>query len=141
MKTLGDMIKHDLVSCAPGDVVLDVARRLAHHKLGALPVIDATRLVGILTEGDLLFKIVAENRDPAKTKVAEVMTRDPITASPSMPIEDAVEELRRRGFRRLPIVDGGRVVGLISLRDLFAAEVQDALQENYRLKMQMMTGD
>ncbi len=141
MKTLGDMIRTTLVSCEPTDSVLAVARRMREHRLGALPVLEGEALVGVVTEGDLLAKVVAEDRRGSDLRVSEVMTKSPMTAPPGMHVDDAADFLRRRGFRRLPVVQDGRVLGLVSLRDLFDAEAHDMMDENYRLKMLMMQGD
>jgi CBS domain-containing protein len=93
---------------------------MRHRTAGCVVVIDRGQLpVGILTDRDVVVRVVAEGRDPARTHVGEVMTPFPHLASDDVPIETALGLMRRHGFRRLPVIDnGGRLAGLITLDDI-----------------------
>ena len=93
---------------------------MRQRTVGCLVVIDKGQVpVGILTDRDLVMRVVAEDRDAGTTEVGQVMTRFPELASEDMPIETALELMRRRAFRRLPVIDnGGRLTGLVTLDDI-----------------------
>ncbi len=98
--------------------VHEAVREMNRKRVGALVVIDEQRPVGIFTERDVLRRIVDEDRDPALTKVVEVMTPDPTTVAASMRVEDAMAMMTERRFRHLPVVEGGVLVGMVSIGDL-----------------------
>lgn len=97
------------------------AQYLEGKEVGAVAVVDDGVLVGILSERDLVQRIIAGSGDADATKVADIMTRDPITVQASNTLSDALDELRDRKFRHLPVMEGDTLVGMISVRDLFAA--------------------
>ena len=116
-------------SVAPDTLVIDCVRSMSANKIGALIVVDGERLVGIFTERDALNKVLAAARDPGKTKVSEVMTRDPYSIAPTMTVGDAMRVVTGRRFRHLPIVQGDKVLGLISSGDLTHWLVKDQTGE------------
>jgi CBS domain-containing protein len=84
---------------------------------GALLVVDGSQLIGIFTERDALFKVIAAGRDPGSTKLAEVMTPQPQTLHPDEPFVKALRIMHKQGFRHLPVVEHGRPLGVVSARD------------------------
>jgi CBS domain-containing protein len=96
---------------------------MAKRRIGAVPVVDKGRLVGIFTERDVVLRIVAAGRDPNKTALAKVMTPDPETLEPGDSVRAALDLMRSGHFRHLPVVDGDRLVGIISIRDLYQSVV------------------
>ncbi|HXY51419.1 MAG TPA: CBS domain-containing protein [Terriglobales bacterium] len=98
--------------------VLEVVRVMVERNIGAVPVLEEGALVGVFSERDLMRRVVAEGRDPAQTNITEVMTREPFVVSPGESIETCLELMRRHGFRHLPICEGPRLAGMVSLRDL-----------------------
>jgi CBS domain-containing protein len=112
-----------LVTAAPGLTVREAARLMAAEKKGALPVVESGRLVGIFTERDAVFRVIARGLDPDKATIGEVMTRDPVTVSADKPLNHALHLMFEGGFRHVPAVEGGRVVGVISSRDALGMEV------------------
>jgi CBS domain-containing protein len=98
-------------------------------KIGALIVMDGGRLIGIFTERDALNKVLAGGLDPGKTKVSEVMTKDPYCISPTTTVGDAMQLITKQRFRHLPIVDNGKVLAVVSSGDLTHWLVQDQLGE------------
>ena len=109
----------DLVTFAPDAVVREVVDAMAKRRFGAVPVVDNGRLVGIFTERDVLVRVVAARKDPETTRLGEVMTANPDTVKSSDAVLHALELMNQHGYRHLPVVDGERLVGLVSIRDLY----------------------
>ncbi len=110
--------------------VLEAAVLMNEHKVGCLLVGGMDRLEGIVTERDVLMRVVAQRRDPASTKVQEVMTREVVCATPQMPLEEAQGLFMCRRIRHLPVVEpSGRVLGLISIGDLNAWQANEQEQK------------
>jgi CBS domain-containing protein len=123
MKTIGEIIEgHPLFHTPSTASVRDVARTMSEHKIGAIAVLDSGKLVGIFSERDVLTRIVAEGRDPNTTLIDTVMTRDLIVASPSDDINEALQKMHACNCRHLPVVQDGRLVGMISIRDLLQVD-------------------
>ena len=110
-------------SVGPGATVLEAALLMNEHKIGALVVMEAGRLVGIFTERDVLRRVVGEARDPAATRVANVMSAEVLCCSLETSLEEAGGVMKNRRIRHLPVVDGdGRLLGLVSIGDLNAQQ-------------------
>jgi CBS domain-containing protein len=92
------------------------------HNIGAVPIVEDESLKGILTVNDMTYRVIAEGRDPDRTCVKEVMTPDPDTVSPDTTVIDALRLMQDGGYRHLPVVDGRRVVGVVSRRDFYGVE-------------------
>lgn len=116
-------------SVDPGTLVTECVRLMTAGKVGALIVMDGGRLIGIFTERDALNKVLAGGLDPSKTKVSDVMTKDPYCIHPTTTVGDAMKFITERRFRHLPIVDNGKVLAVISSGDLTHWLVQDQLGE------------
>lgn len=102
---------------------LDAALLMNEHKVGSLVVTDAGRVQGIITERDILQRLVAQRRDPARTKVADIMTTEVVCCTPATTIEEAKSVMKNRRIRHLPVIEDGRWLrGLISIGDLNAYE-------------------
>jgi CBS domain-containing protein len=113
-----------LITASEAMTARDAARLMATNKVSALMILDGARLLGIFTERDLALKVVAAGLDPDKVTLSQVMTRDPDTLKPDDTARSALEKMSRRGYRHLPVVDGDRVVGMVSVRDLYAAVLE-----------------
>ena len=96
----------------------DVAKKMSERNVGAVPVLDSGKLVGLFSERDLMTRVVAQGLNPEKTPVSTVMTRDIVVSDPTENIEAALQKMYRVGCRHLPVVERGNLVGMISLRDL-----------------------
>lgn len=128
MKTLRELVKdRKLYSVEATRTVLEAARFMMEHNIGAVPVLRNGELAGILSERDIMNRVVAVGRTPGTTAVSEVMTAKPR----AVPVDESIEEclfiMREFGFRHLPIVDGKDLKGLVSLRDVLmhqAAEIE-----------------
>ena len=97
--------------------VLEAAILMKAKSKGALLVCDGTKLTGIFTERDALFRVIAAGRDAATTTLADVMTPQPMTMHPDEPFIKALRLMHTRGFRHLPVVENGRPIGVVSARD------------------------
>ncbi|MFK7883358.1 MAG: CBS domain-containing protein [Phycisphaerales bacterium] len=102
--------------------VLQAAQMMNEHKIGSLTVTLDNKLVGILTERDILTRVVADQRDPEQTKVGEVMTRDVMTCRPTTRLNEARKVMREQRVRHLPVVDDMELKGMVSIGDLNHAE-------------------
>ncbi|MBI4967061.1 MAG: CBS domain-containing protein [Rhodospirillales bacterium] len=110
-----------LISVGEGATVREAATLMADKRIGALMVIEGGTLRGILTERDVMTRVVAKGLNPETTKVAQVMTTKPDTLASHATAGEALERMHAGGYRHLPVVDGGKVVGMVSVRDLYAA--------------------
>ena len=118
------------VATAPGTTtVKDAANLLKARRVGAVAVVEDEKLIGIFTERDALFRVVAEGRDPQTTRLADVMTRDPQSIHPDKPFPDALRIMYEGRFRHVPVVEDGRPVGMISARDALGPELEDFVYE------------
>jgi CBS domain-containing protein len=109
--------------------VAAAARLMKEGRVGALLVISEGRLAGIFTERDALFRVIAEGRDPAGTRIAEVMTANPRTIAPDRPFGHALHLMYEGGFRHVPVVADGRPLGVVSARDALAPDIQQFVAE------------
>jgi len=128
MTTLRDLVKDRKVySVEATRSVLEAARFMMEHNVGAVPVLRNGELAGILSERDIMNRVVAVGRTPGTTAVSEVMTANPRAVAADESIEECLFIMREFGFRHLPIVDGKELKGLVSLRDILmrqAAEIE-----------------
>jgi len=112
---LGD---RKLFSVGPDTKIENAARLMAEHKIGAVAVIDGGKLAGILSERDIVFRVVGKGLHADATLVADAMTSEPVTVEISEPISDTLALKLGNAFRHLPVMENGRVVGLLSYRDI-----------------------
>jgi CBS domain-containing protein len=112
-------------TAAKSATVLEAARLMKQQRKGALLVLDGTRLIGIFTEWDALFRVVADGRDPATTRLADVMTPQPLTMHPDEPFGRALRVMHENGFRHLPVVEHDRPLGIVSARDALDDDYYD----------------
>ncbi len=105
--------------------VLEAAILMKAKGKGALLVVEGTRLTGIFTERDALFRVIAAGRDPSGTRLADVMTPQPQTMHPDEPFVKALRLMHKRGFRHLPVVEHGRPLGVVSARDALDDDLYD----------------
>lgn len=119
MAVVQDLIRDQQLLCVDvNQSVLEVARFMVDHNIGAVPVLRQGELAGIFSERDLMNRIVAEGRDPAHTMVFEVMTPDPFIVSPEETIENCMAMMRQQSFRHLVVCSGRELKGLLSMRDV-----------------------
>lgn len=129
-RTIRDVIREQHVLTAGEDsTVREAARRMADAKVGAILVVRGGLLIGIFTERDALNRVLAAGLDPDATLLAEVMTREPRTVGVGRSLGYALHVMHDGGFRHLPVVDNGRPVGMVSVRDALGSELMQFERE------------
>ena len=130
MSRVSDLIDHrDLFFVEEHDSVAAVARTMADLHVGAILVLNGQELRGVFSERDLMKRVVVEERDPAATRVGEVMTKEVATIDNSASIEQAMEAMQTHNCRHLPVMCGRRVAGFLSMRDLMNFELARKTEE------------
>ena len=124
MPLVSNHMATDLLTVEPDARLAEAARRMAQRGVGAVLVLDGERLTGILTERDLLKAVAAGFTDEAR--VSEWMTRQPETVEADESTDHAASLMIHGGFRHLPVVEGGRAIGILSIRDLMRVALQDS---------------
>jgi len=118
----------DVATCEPGQTLDAVVRTMEERDCGALPVVDDGRVVGMVTDRDVVLAAVRSERPLGQMSVADAMTRDPVTCRPDDPVPAAQSHMREAQVRRLPVVDGdGRLAGVLTLGGLAHATRQEPL--------------
>ncbi len=129
MKTLQQILndkKHkEVISIAPNRPVFDALVILAEYKIGALAVMDGDKLVGIFSERDYAREVVLQGRSSKTTQIQEVMTAKVIVGKPDDFVDSAMRMMSEKKFRHLPVVDGEKVLGMLSLGDLVKETIDD----------------
>ena len=122
--TLRDfMTSEDVLTISADTTLGQAARRMRTRNVGAAVVVEDERIVGIFTERDLL-RAIADSRHPDQATVRTYMTPNPVTLPPSHSPSEAAQIMSERRFRHIPVVEGGRLVGVVSIRDLMSAGLQ-----------------
>lgn len=129
-RPIRDLIgRNKLVCASESTTVTEAARLMGEARVGAILVVRKDKLVGIFTERDALTRVLAAGRDPQHTKLAQVMTPHPDTMPPDRPFGHALIMMYERGYRHMPVVENGRPVGVVSMRDAQPPEL-DELQSD-----------
>lgn len=118
-----------LITAPPTATVMEVAQAMARARIGAIPIVEDDRIVGIFSERDLMTRVIVEGRDPSSTCVCDAMTREVVTAEPHDSRNECLEKMQRSGFRHLPVVDEGRLMAMLSMRDLLSDEIAEQGEE------------
>ncbi|MFZ1908252.1 MAG: CBS domain-containing protein [Burkholderiales bacterium] len=126
------MERKRLVMAAPDTSVSAAAQLMAANRVGAVMVVEGKRLVGIFTERDAVFRVVAQQRDPQTTRLAEVMTPAPLTVAPQESFGYALILMHENGFRHVPVVENGEPVGMVSARNALDPELEEFESEARR---------
>ena len=135
MHTLRHVIQRlHLIHAGPAATVQDVATLMSEARVGCIPVLDGEHLVGVFSERDLMTRVVVEGRDPRKTLVGTVMTTQVVTAKLDDGVERCLEKMHSCGCRHLPVVSDGRVIAMISMRDLLRDEIEEQVAEIRELR-------
>lgn len=129
MKPIGGVIKdRALYSVTKSSTVAAAAQYMAEKNIGAVPVVEENRLVGVFSERDVITRVVAKGLDPATTKIQDVMTVKIVVAEVNEAYESALKKMQKTHCRHLPVVDGEQLVGFVSLRDLLMMDLDEKEQ-------------
>lgn len=119
MNVARDIMNSQALTINTTDSVYDAAKRMAEHKIGAMPICDSERcLQGVLTDRDIVLNVLAQGKDPHAVKVSELCTGKPATIGADDSLDEAVRTMMDHQVRRLPVIDGHTLVGMISQGDL-----------------------
>ena len=130
----------EIHAVAPQAAVIDAIRLMAEKGIGAVLVMDGPRLAGILSERDYARKIVLRDRSSRDTEVAAIMTGTVVTVAPTATVEDCLQLVTERRIRHLPVVEEGKVAGVISIGDLVKAVIEQQRQELGQLQQYIVGG-
>jgi len=123
-----------IFSIAPGAAVLEAIRLMAERHVGALLVMEGETLSGIVSERDYARKVILMGRSSAATPVRDIMTVAVVTVQPETPVEKCMQLMTERRVRHLPVIEAGRVVGMVSIGDLVKAVIADQQQHIEQLE-------
>ena len=124
--------QHGFVAAPPSTTVRQAAELMARRRVGAVVVVEDDHLLGIFSERDAVFRVVARGLEPTKTPLAEVMTLAPVTIEPDRSFGHAMAVMHEHGFRHLPVVENGRPIGIVSSRNALDPELEDFVCEERR---------
>ena len=128
------MVTEKLVIAAPATTVREAAGMMVSHNVGAVLVVEDEKLVGIFTERDAVFRVVAPGRDVKTTPIAEVMTKSPQTVGPERSFGFALLMMQENSFRHVPVVVDGKPVGIVSSRSALDPDMEEFVAEAERRK-------
>lgn len=120
---LRDLMTTDVRTCTPDTPLSEVARIMEEVDCGFVPVVDGGRLAGVITDRDIVLRAVAKNRDIRTTTARDCMTSPAITAGPETDAHEAADMMAEKQIRRLCVVDGGRLVGVVALGDMATEQI------------------
>jgi CBS domain-containing protein len=126
MKQIGELIEgQTLIVIEPGWSVRNAAERMTERNIGAVAVVEKGTLAGVFSERDIMSRVVAKGLDPDSTEVSDVMSRELVVAASTEDVLSAIQKMHSIGSRHLPVVDDGKLVGMISIRDLLEMDDRD----------------
>jgi CBS domain-containing protein len=126
------MEQKKLLTAPPQTTVSKAAKLMAKRKVGAIMVVDDRRLVGIFTERDAVFRVIARDLDSHTTRLVDVMTREPITITPDNSFGYALLVMHENGFRHVPVIEDGKLVGVVSARNALDPDLEEFVSESQR---------
>jgi CBS domain-containing protein len=118
MTQIKDVMTSNPTTCEPQASVVDAAKVMAQEDVGSIPIVEGDRLAGVVTDRDIVIRVVAEGRDAQSTTVGDIASRDLVTVSPDDDLNRALELMAEKQVRRLPIVEGDKLVGIVAQRDI-----------------------
>ncbi|MCI0348432.1 MAG: CBS domain-containing protein, partial [Acidobacteriales bacterium] len=120
-----EIMTTDVATAQPDSTLEEVASMMKEEDTGAIPVLDEDELVGIITDRDIVVRCIAEGKDATETNVEDILSEDLATIEPDADVEEAARLMSQRQIRRLPVVEDGMLVGVISLGDIAVKEVDE----------------
>jgi CBS domain-containing protein len=128
-RSVKDVMTPNPRTVTPETGVVEAAKLMTNEDVGPLPVVDGGELVGIVTDRDLVIRVIAEGRDPGSTLVGDVCSSKPVTVSPDDDVSHALTLLAQHQVRRLPVAEGDQIVGIVAQADIAREESHEAVGE------------
>ena len=128
------MERKKLLMAAPGTTVSEAAKLMAKKNVGAVMVVENEMLVGIFTERDAVFRVIAKGRDTQTTRLSDVMTTEPQTLDPDKTFGFALLMMHENGFRHVPVIENGKPIGIVSSRNALDPDLEEFVAEAQRRK-------
>jgi CBS domain-containing protein len=117
-KSISEVMTRDVRATEPSATIADAAKTMASEDIGPIPVVEGGRIVGIVTDRDIVVRVIAAGKDPNSTTVGEIASSDVVTVAPDDDIDDALTMMAQNQVRRLPVVEGDRLVGIVAQADV-----------------------
>jgi len=117
-ETVRDAMTESPRTIASDATAMEAAKTLAAENVGSLPVVQDGELVGMVTDRDIVTRVLAKDMDPSKVRVSEVASENPVTATPDQPLDEALRRMASEQVRRLPVVENGQLVGILAQADI-----------------------
>jgi CBS domain-containing protein len=128
------MERKKIITASPATTVKEAAQLMAGRTVGAVMVVEDERLIGIFTERDAVFRVIARGLDPGTTRLGDVMTKEPRTVDPGKSFGYALLLMHENGFRHVPVVENDRPVGMVSARNALDPDMEEFVSETQRRK-------
>jgi CBS domain-containing protein len=129
MGQIRDVMTANPTTCEPKATVVDAAKVMAREDIGAVPIVEGGRLVGLVTDRDIIVRTVSEGRDVKTTTVKDVASKDLVTVAPDEDLDRALQLMSQHQVRRIPVVEGDRVVGIVAQADVARAADEERTGE------------
>jgi CBS domain-containing protein len=124
-----DVMTENPRTCEPSSTIVDCAKVMAREDVGPIPVVEGGRLIGLVTDRDIVVRAVAEGRDVQSTTVGDIASKEVITVTPDADLDRALQLMAQHQVRRIPVVDGDRVVGIVAQADVARAADEEKTGE------------
>jgi len=129
MGSIRDLMTSSPATAEPSSTVADVAQVMAQEDVGPVPIVEGGRLVGLVTDRDLVIRVIAEGRDPNSTTIGEIASADLVTVQPDSDLNEALQLMAQNQVRRLPVVEGDQLVGIVAQADVARAADEEQVGE------------
>ncbi len=129
MGSIRDLMTGNPTTCEPSTTIVEAAKVMAQEDVGPVPIVEGGRIVGIVTDRDLVVRVLAEGRDPSSTTIGEIASADLVTVQPNSDLNEALSLMAQNQVRRLPVVEGDQLVGIIAQADVARAAEEEKTGE------------
>ncbi len=124
----------DVFTAGPGDSIADLTGKLVARRIGAAVVVEAGRVIGVISERDIIYAIARQGADCLQARVCDLMTADVISCAPETTIDEVMNLMTRRRIRHLPVLENGRLAGIVSIGDVVKSRIESAEREASQLR-------
>jgi CBS domain-containing protein len=127
--SIRDLMTGNPTTCEPSTTIVEAAKVMAQEDVGPVPIVEGGRIVGIVTDRDLVVRVLAEGRDPSSTTIGEIASADLVTVQPDSDLNEALSLMAQNQVRRLPVVEGDQLVGIVAQADVARAAEEEKTGE------------